>query len=255
MIQAVNGADWFYTDQGRGDPLLFMHGGFDASANFPRLCAALAETFRVIAVDRRGHGRSADTDAPFDYALMAEEVHEFITTLGLGKMHVVGYSDGANVGFHLASRHPESVARFVAVSGNYRGLSGMSEKWLASLPKLSLEYVEERMHGVLEQYAELNPAPDPAVFVAKTCAIWRKDVVVTEEALRAITAKTLLVCGDRDIVLPEQTLAMRGLISGSSLLILPDTGHAIFQDFAWNAVSEAALGIIRHFLVKQDKSI
>lgn len=251
MRAAINGTEWFYTAQGKGETILFLHGGLDTAANYERLCASLADAYRVVSVDRRGHGRTADTDAPFDYTLMAAETRAFIAALDLGAVHLLGYSDGANIGLHLASAFPETVKSLVAISGNYKGLSGMSEQWLDALPKLSLEYAREHMGMALRQYMDLNPAPDPAAYIAKTRALWCKDAAVPEEKLAAIRTATLIIAGDRDIVLPEQSLAMHALIPQSSLMLLPRAGHCIFQDFIWNAPAEAAIIMIRDFLARR----
>ncbi|MDR3074171.1 MAG: alpha/beta hydrolase [Deltaproteobacteria bacterium] len=251
MTIHVRGADWHYTLKGDGEPVLFLHGGLDAAVNHSRLTDGLAEHFRVVAVDRRGHGGSTDTDAPFDFSLMAEEVLEFTRKLALPPFHLVGYSDGANIGFHLASDHPEAVKSFVALSGNYKGLSGMSPKWLAMIPRLSPAYAREHMPQVMEQYAALNPAPDPESYILKTRDLWLQDTVVSVEKLAAIRAKTLLIAGDRDIVLPEQTLAMYALIPNAALMILPWCNHFIFPDFAWGLAAETALPVIRRLLSGQ----
>lgn len=253
MITTVRGAEWFYSVEGQGDTVLFLHGGLDASANYTRLIADLAGSFRVVAVDRRGHGRSTDTDAPYDYALMAEEVYEFTRALGIEKFHIAGYSDGANLGFHLASDHPEAVKSLVAISGNYTGYANMSPQWLTMLPSLSEDFAREHMAKAVEQYTALNPRPDFSTFIAKTRAIWTEEIVIAPEKLAAIRAATLLICGDRDIMLPEQAIAMRALIPNASLLMLPDTGHTIFQDFAYKTPAVAAVPIIKEFIAKRSK--
>lgn len=254
MNLSVNGTELYYSITGQGTPLLFLHGGLEAaSTGYTRLLGALEPSFTVIAVDRRGHGRSADTAEPFDYAAMAEETHAFIAGLGLGKVHILGFSDGANIGFHLAGKHPESVNRLVAVSGNYRGLSGMSAKWLEMLPKLSLEYARQHMPQVLEQYLALNPAPDPEAFITKTRSLWLQDIVVPEDTLARLPVKTLLICGDRDIMLPEQAIAMHALIPDASLLMLPDCGHMLLQDFIYGTRAEVAVRLFMEFLEKPDR--
>lgn len=56
-----------------------------------------------------GTAESADTDAPFEYALMADELISFTQALDLPPFHIVGYSDGANLGLHMANRLPDKV--------------------------------------------------------------------------------------------------------------------------------------------------
>ena len=248
MQITATGIDWFYTIEGQGEPVLFLHGGLDTCANYVNLLAELADGFRVIAVDRRGHGRTADTDAPFDYALMAEELAAFTQKLGLSSFHVIGYSDGANIGLHLASCFPERVKSLVAISGNYKASSGMSAGCLAMFDALSVEFVQTHMPQVLAQYVALNPNPAPETFIAKTEALWQQESIISPERLAAIQVPTLLVSGDRDMVLPEQTLEMKALIPDASLLILPYCGHFVFQDFVWSATAVSATRLFKEFL-------
>lgn len=242
------GINWFYTMEGQGEPVLFLHGGFDTCANYTNLLTELANGFRVTAVDRRGHGRTADTDAPFDSALMAEELAAFARKLNLSPFHIVGYSDGANIGLHMASRFPETVKSLIAISGNYRGLSGMSEGCLEMFNALSVDFVQEHMPEVLEQYVTLNPNPTPETFIAKTKKLWNQESIISRELLTALRVPTLIVGGDRDIVLPEQLVEMKTLIPGSFLLMLPYCGHFVFQDFAWSSTAICAVRLFKEFM-------
>lgn len=248
MFVPVAGVNWFYTSEGHGVPILFLHGGFDTCANYSRLFEKLADSFRVIAPDRRGHGRTGDTDAPFDHTLMAEEVLEFADTLNLELFHLIGYSDGANIGLQMAARFPERIASLIAISGNYKGHSGMSAGWLETQKALSLEFVREHMPEVLGQYAELNPRPKPEEFIDKTRELWNRETIIGEDVLSSIRVPTLITGGDRDIVLPEQLIAMQRLIPNSSLMILPYSGHFIFQDFAWSSIATNAARTFKSFI-------
>lgn len=247
MQIADGGINWFYTMEGQGEPVLFLHGGFDACANYTRLLAELANEFCVIAVDRRGHGRTADTDAPFDYALMAEELASFTRKLDLPPFHIIGYSDGANIGLHMASRFPETIKSLIAISGNYKGSSGMSKGCLEMFDALSVDFVREHMAEVLEQYTELNPKPTPEIFIAKTKKLWNQESVISKKLLTTIRVPTLIVGGDRDMVLPEQFVEMKALIPDSSLLMLPYSGHFVFQDFAWSSTAYLATRLFKEF--------
>lgn len=248
MFVAVGGVDWFYTMEGQGEPVLFLHGGFDSCVNYSRLLMELAETFQVIAMDRRGHGKTRDTDAPFDYAVIAEEVREFMDALGLESSHVIGYSDGANIGLHMASRFPEKLKSLIAISGNYKGLSGMSEGWLETMAALSVDFVREYMPETLDRYVELNPRPMPEQYIEKTKALWNRETIISSGALSTLQVRTLIIGGDRDIVLPEQQVEMHRLVPGSSLLLLPYGGHFIFQDFSWSSTASCAVEICKNFL-------
>jgi pimeloyl-ACP methyl ester carboxylesterase len=88
----------------KDETVLLLHGGLSNSdAMLDPLGQALGETYRVAAFDRRGHGRTADTSEPFHYDTMADETLAFVEDLG-GPVHLVGWSDGGNVGLLVALR-------------------------------------------------------------------------------------------------------------------------------------------------------
>src|SRR5579883_1762190 len=91
-----NGVKIHYTVEGKGEPVLLIHG-FAANADFnwrqPGVIKALAENYKVIALDNRGHGQSGK---PHDIAKYGEEMAEdavrLLDHLGIKKAHIVGYS-------------------------------------------------------------------------------------------------------------------------------------------------------------------
>ena len=68
------------------------------------------------------------------------------------------------------------------------------------------------------------------------------------EILQALQTPTLIVGGDRDIVLPEQLVDMKKLIPSASLLMLPYCGHFVFQDFAWSNTAASSVAVFKDFL-------
>ena len=79
---------------------MLLHGGMSSSASLLKsIGPSLAKRYRVAAFDRRGHGRTADTDEPFSYDAMADETIAFIEYLER-RVHLVGHSDGGNVALH-----------------------------------------------------------------------------------------------------------------------------------------------------------
>jgi pimeloyl-ACP methyl ester carboxylesterase len=93
-----------------------LHGGVNPSEMFGPTLSAMAKTHRVIAIHLRGHGLSGDTDAPWTYEQMADDVAALLSQVGFGKADFMGYSMGAGVAIQTAIRHPEAVGRLVLVS-------------------------------------------------------------------------------------------------------------------------------------------
>ena len=68
---AINDHQTWVDANGQGPPVLVLHGGFSNSDGLLDVFVDLAEEYRVVGFDRRGHGRTADTHAPFHYSDMA----------------------------------------------------------------------------------------------------------------------------------------------------------------------------------------
>ena len=96
-------------------PAVLLLHGWTASAdiNFYPVYACLAESYRMIALDLRGHGRGMRSTEPFSLEDCADDAAAVLDQLGAGRVIVVGYSMGGPVGLLLARRHPEQVAALV----------------------------------------------------------------------------------------------------------------------------------------------
>ncbi|GMR22692.1 MAG: hypothetical protein BMS9Abin37_1060 [Acidobacteriota bacterium] len=96
-----NGVQIHYYDQGAGDPVVLVHGGFDDAASWDTLdfTGALTDAgYRVIAIDLRGHGQSGKPHDAAQYGYeMSEDIARLLDHLDLDKAHVLGYSLGAVV--------------------------------------------------------------------------------------------------------------------------------------------------------------
>lgn len=98
-----------------GDPaVLLLHGWtISADINFFAVYASLAEAYRVIALDHRGHGRGIRSAEPFTLEDCADDAAALLDQLGVGRVIAVGYSMGGPVGLLLARRHPGRVQALV----------------------------------------------------------------------------------------------------------------------------------------------
>src|SRR5580692_10900161 len=105
------GARIVYSTYGSGLPVILLHGGLGHSGNWGYQVPALVESgYRVVLIDSRGHGRSTRDARPFSYELMASDAIAVMDALGLTKVAVVGWSDGACTGLALAEKVPDRVA-------------------------------------------------------------------------------------------------------------------------------------------------
>ena len=106
-----------YLDQGRGRPLVILHGLFGTLDNWQSLARRWATEagLRVISVDLRNHGRSFHSPE-HTYALMAQDVLDLFDHLQLGAdATLMGHSMGGKVAMRLALDHPERLAKLIVV--------------------------------------------------------------------------------------------------------------------------------------------
>jgi pimeloyl-ACP methyl ester carboxylesterase len=231
----VNGLQMYYEIHGAGEPLVLLHGSFGAIDLWGPILSTLAETHQVIAVELQGHGHTADIiDRPLGYEQMADDVAALMEHLGIEHADVVGYSMGGTTGLQLAIRHPELVRKLVTVSPNYRS-DGYYPELLAGLSMMTLE----TFVGTPEEAAYLRHAPHPEDFpvLVEKLKDLPRDFAFPDEDVASITAPTLVVLGDSDVVRPEHAVALFRLLGGgvpadltgrlpsSQLAILPGTTH------------------------------
>jgi len=117
VINLAGRGEVFVRDSGGepADPAVLLLHGWTASAdlNFFPVYARLAGSYRVIALDLRGHGRGMRSTEPFSLEDCADDAAALLGELEAGQAIVVGYSMGGPVGMLLARRHPGKVAALV----------------------------------------------------------------------------------------------------------------------------------------------
>ena len=232
----VNGLRMYYEIHGTGQPLVLLHGAFSAiGTSFGQVLPGLAQGRQVVAVELQGHGRTADIDRPLTLEGMADDVAAAVDQLGIEPADIFGYSVGAAVALQLVIRYPDAVRKLVLASVTYT-LAGVHPGLMEGLGEMT----PEMMHGSPwhEEYVRIAPRPEdfPTLFAKKTQMDQQiKDLPV--EAIRAITAPTLLIIGDSDLVRPEHAVEMFRLLGGgvfgdtsaglpdSQLAMLPGTSH------------------------------
>jgi pimeloyl-ACP methyl ester carboxylesterase len=110
----ANGVRLFYELTGEaGPPLALVHGSWGDHSSWDFVVPALAQRFRVLVYDRRGHGLS---ERPADQGSAEEDAADLaalIDGLGLAPAHVVGNSFGAIVALRLANRRPDLVRSLI----------------------------------------------------------------------------------------------------------------------------------------------
>ncbi len=226
-----------YIESGQGDPLLLLHSGGMSSAEWKPHLPRFARTFRVIAPDHLGHGRSPMIAETLHVADMGRAVLELLDELGLARVPLVGSSLGGAVALWLTVHHPDRVSALVLYRVGYRkneathaGTRSMADpaywrgvgmqQWLSEIhqPQGGTEAWETVIRRVSE-------ALDPTT----------TDHTYDLETLGHIAQPTLIVVGDRDPVAPlGQILEMFGAIPTVGLWVMPYATHVTATN-TWRA--------------------
>ena len=236
--------DVWYEEQGSGEALVLIHGGAVDSRFFVHNIGPLAERFRVIAIDLWGHGRTADREGPFTLESFTTDVADLIEQVVGGPAHVVGHSIGAEVALGVALRRPELVRRLVNISG---GLNLASDR----TPILD-EQIDGAVAFLGATYGEVSPDGEEhfPVVVRKDFEFTAAGPFFTADDVAAITARTLVMAADDDLLPIERFADLYRAIPDAELSIVPGTSHFLLQE-----KPEACNTVISDFLSRDPVSI
>lgn len=214
------------------EPVILLHGSSMNSAMWIRDIEEMSRYFRVYAPDLPGEpGRSSEEQLPFDnmdYALWLSDVFE---ALHIGTANLVGLSLGAWLAAKFASNYTGKVKRLVLLCPAGIGSQNHAFKDIAMslLPK-----GESGVDELFQMINGGNPIPEimlnyqkliAGVFNSRMEPIPR----FTDEALKCLTMPSLLIVGEKDIMLNSLETAERykSLVPAASIMVLPDEGHSL----------------------------
>jgi pimeloyl-ACP methyl ester carboxylesterase len=118
VVRTADGVDLFYRDWGAGKPVLFVAGwSLGADSWCYQMMALREQGLRVIAFDRRGHGRSSDPGRGYDFDTLSDDIAAVLEALDLRQVTLVGHSIGCNEIVRYLARHGSARVTAVALLG------------------------------------------------------------------------------------------------------------------------------------------
>ncbi|MFD7078891.1 alpha/beta fold hydrolase [Streptomyces sp. NPDC059918] len=214
----------WYETEGSGDPLVLLHGGFCTNETWGAQRADMAAGYRVFLPERRAHGHTPDVEGPMSYQAMAEDTVDFLEAVVGDPAHLVGWSDGGIVALMVAAARPALVRKVVVIGASFRP----AEEAFAEPAMLdTMTPGSDEMQFFRAMYDPVTPdgAGHWPVVAAKVLAMWRGQPTMTPADLGRITAPTLVMAGDDDMVSLEHTTALYRGIPGSQLAVVPGASH------------------------------
>jgi pimeloyl-ACP methyl ester carboxylesterase len=218
----IDGHPTWVDHRGEGSrTVVLLHGGLsDSDTLIGPLGAALGQRYRVVAFDRRGHGYTADTEAPFHYDDMATETITVLEQVVGGQAHLVGWSDGGIVALLVALRRPDLVGRLIAIGANFHHDGILPLDFAPDSPVLAM---------LAQNYAERSPdgAEHFGVVAEKFMTMASTEPTLTVDDVARITAPTLVMVGDDDVIRLSHTCALYEALPAGQLAVVPGASHAL----------------------------
>jgi pimeloyl-ACP methyl ester carboxylesterase len=273
-IEILNGVPIYFEVHGTGEPLLLLHGFSGCSQDWSAFIKVQSEPggveFQLIIPDMRGHGRSfaagvydssrsksarASLDIARDKGVAgaqkysawrhdesAADMFALLHHLEIKTFRGLGVSGGGNVLLHMATKQPECVKAMVLVSAtSYFPVQArpIMRAYADNLPAAERENLRRRHPGGEAQI-------DALLASTKAFADSYDDMNFTPPYLGRITARTLIVQGDRDPLYPvEISVEMAKAIPRSSLWIVPNAGHGPVLGERWPEFLKTAAAFLR----------
>lgn len=212
----INGLNLYYEVYGElgtsKPPLLLIPGAFMATDSMKAWADTFARERAVIVFDQQGHGRTPDTSRQMSYEQFADDAAALLRALEVERADVMGYSQGGGVALQLAIRHPSLVSKLVSMSATFR-----RDGWYPSVFEAIGGLSGEAFAGTSVDTAFKKHTPNAKAFDAyleKMKNLNINDQDITDEEMRSISAKTMVIVGDADGVKLEHALAMFKLCGG-----------------------------------------
>lgn len=211
-------------------PVLMLHGNGEEHGIFgPTIDAVVATGRAVVALDSRAQGASTRGTAPLSYELMAADAREACARLGLSRVHVLGFSDGAILGLLLARDWGAHVLSLTALGANLtsEGLGGDGTRWMAEAAAANRAWARDGWEGATLEDGTPVPAPAEADQIAELLELMVDQPQIEAATLGCITCPVTVMAGELDDILPEETQSIADAIPGSRLVIVAGVDHTL----------------------------
>jgi pimeloyl-ACP methyl ester carboxylesterase len=217
----ANGVELHYVDQGRGDSIVFVHGGLVDYREWEAVAAQLSEDYRTIRYSRRYNypNRNPLSASNHSAAVEGEDLAELIRGLELGPVHLAGISYGGYSALYTALRYPELVRSLTIVEAplvdwaqDLPGGLDLYEAFMAMWRASAAAFARNDSVAALEAAIEWFVAPGvferlPAAFIERLMGNIREWRALTTSAdafgvikpadVQALAVPVLMITGER----------------------------------------------------------
>jgi (E)-2-((N-methylformamido)methylene)succinate hydrolase len=233
-----------YLIEGRGPPVVLIHGVGARLENWDGVSEKLARNFQVLRYDLRGHGQSTRLPGPYSLSLFADDLRALLDHAGMAKTCVAGHSLGAMIAQMFVLRHADCVERLALLSAVAGRNPEERERVVARIELIRAGSAGDHFHRsmsrwfsdafitanpeLIADYAARNAENDPECYSAAYRVLALEDL---DRELEAIARPTLIVTGEQDLGSnPRMSELIHRRIQRSTLRILPGLKHSILVE-------------------------
>jgi 3-oxoadipate enol-lactonase len=240
-ILNLSSGPWSVEDRGEGKVILLVHGFPLDHAMWRRQIESLSRRYRVIAPDLIGFGQSGPVES-FSMATLADGLASLLDQLQISeKICYCGLSMGGYIGWEFWSRHTARLDRFIACDTKSQADSpeaaegrkkladkvrtqGAEPVLEAMLPKLFGPNAQSSIADDYQATKHVISTTKPATLIAALMAMAARRDFTAE--LPNITVKSLVVCGEHDVITPVKEMrAMAGAMPSAKFVQIDGVGH------------------------------
>ncbi len=230
---------------GEGKPLIILHGLFGSSDNWQTHAKRFSDYFQVILVDQRNHGHT-DWSDEFDYDILAEDLHELITDLGLEKVNLLGHSMGGKTVMRYAQLYPDTIEKMIVVDMGIKSYPPHHQEILKGIAALNATPMDSRAAAeeVLLPFVPENGTRQFLMknlyWIEKGKLAWRMNVEVLEREMQHILeaipdeevfVQTLFIRGGMSkYIIDEDIPEIEDRFPDSSFLTIENAGHWVHAE-------------------------
>lgn len=239
MRTEVNGVQLAYDVEGRGRPVVLVHGLGSTLNTWEGVAQSLTSAYEVYRFDLRGSGRSEVPEGPYELETWVEDLRAFLNDQDIDAAHLVGHSLGSLISMRFAAEYSDRV-QTLSVAAAGPGIpeekkeelqtvveeieeEGMAAHAATETEESLSEYTKQTRPELVGLYREMILENEPDGYVASMRGLMNADL---KPVVGDIQAPTLLLAAENDSVTPPvASFILSGRIPESTVTVIPDAGH------------------------------
>ena len=245
----VNGIEFAYTRQGKGTPLVLLHGFPLDHYIWDEVAPLLEDSFDLIIPDLRGFGESTTVDTPYTMDDLASDIAGLLDHLGIDRSAIAGHSMGGYVALAFARLYPKKISGLGLVStqaladppkrkdGRYKSAADVAENGISGIVEaMTTKFTSDER---LQEFARKSmESQQPAAYIGSLKAMAERSD--SSSLLASIEYPVVIIHGDADALIPsERGLEMKAAIPHAYFIEIKGAGHIPMLE----AVQETANGL------------